>query len=211
MGCNSEQMKAENIIDKGVRGDVIVLKEKMPNYTWLDVIRNDPRALMQILDNSATWEDFVRGCRSTQLYGNTKFIDTGMLPALFKNDMRIGEAARDIGYAVTYGKTGNNTGAKAYVNRLRRLNINSPFILIEPFIKKGFITREKVANAINRRVANSVKRGKYYLFYTWFYVTSAYSYFEEDLAVTAGHLKVTQEAVMYWVERTDIKDPRVKR
>lgn len=205
MAFNSEQMLVENIIENGIRGDIVVLSgsDEIPeNYPG----RLDYQRLQKQLENVFSWEQLKRACHTRQLNGNTKHSDLWILAGFFQQGLNAGRACEEIGYAIRHRPTGHIIASPTLYYRLKRINITSPYAVIEPFLEKELIPRDTVREALNKRGRT---RGKFERYYAKWYVTSAVERFGDDMQTAADHIGVPFKTIQYWYD-LEVEDIMVK-
>lgn len=193
----NRQMLETNKIKRGIRMDM----ERVIN------IRSTPDMVQAILLESGldlkewlkkinTWEEFKLMCHTDQLHGWTRFTDFNILPLYFKHGLNMTRTSNDIGYA------GNGGGVVKF--RLKRMNIESPFLIINPFIQKGLIPMETIRNILD--VSKKRKRGEVrmrstdiFKYYAKWFVTSALEEPEYCINSLARYISIDVEIIKYWV------------
>lgn len=204
----NRQMLETNKIKRGIRMDM----ERMIN------IRSTPDMVQAILLESGldlkewlekinTWEEFKLMCHTNQLHGWTRFTDFNILPLYFKQGLNMKKAADSVGYSKSdYGKT--------VKFRLCRMNIKSPFLIIDPFIQKGMIPMETIRNILDvskKRKCNEARMRSTDIFkyYAKWFVTSALEEPEYCINSLARYIGIDVEIIKYWVNLT-VNDVMVK-
>ena len=127
---------------KGIRGSV---REMHTNIITADY----PAGFQGVKDghmwdyikDMETFEEFKQDVISFMEYGNTLFNDTWLLVNYFRHGFNLRAAGRGIGYKG--GFTNNLT------QRLCRVNTDNPALAIQPFIEKGWVTKEAIQSVLN--------------------------------------------------------------
>lgn len=156
---------------------------------------NMTNKLLDQLSNVHSWEDFKKACETKQLHGNTRNTDLFVLGTWFYCKLRINDTAEELDYATFKNGIKTAPGSSSVYFRLKRINADNIFVIIEALILLGVIPREKTIDAINKC---SRMRGKYKRFYTKWYVTGALEVFKDNIQNTANFLGVAEAAIRYW-------------
>lgn len=200
MAVNNEQMRPENIIKRGVRGDQLrIVKLPVPGMVRniMDLCKID---VGMILESVTTWEDFVQVCKTSQLHGWTRFTDHHIIALYFKNGLSMNAAAKDIGYAT--GRNGTNAGS-ALKFRLRRINAENIYLVILPFIKKGLLPMETIREILTIKDSytakeQSIRRSEMFKYYTSRFVKEGVAASAGSTEVFANFTGVEESDIIYW-------------
>lgn len=173
--------------------------------------------IRQQLDETGitTWEDFIEQSKSRRLYGNTKLTDLPILVAIYKFELNLITASRHLGYAPSVRKNGKlYYTSRALMFRLRRMNVDNIFNIIEPFIEKGIVTRENIRHILAgkthyKRGERLTRNNSFFKYYAKKYVTDAVCEFMDRLDSTAtydqilqlvsNHIGVSVKTLWYWL------------
>lgn len=201
----------------GVRTDVMVKTEDHIRKQLNDVDIN-------------TWEDVIAAATSQRLYGNTKLTDLPILVAIYKFELNLPKASKHLGYAPSIRN--NLVGDLVYTTkaiefRLKRMNVDNMFNVIEPFIEKGIVTRENIRHILEgkRHYKKGERRRRsttIFRYYARWYVMDALREFinkaeaessilayEQLIQLVATHIGVSTAIIWYWID-AEIEDVMVK-
>lgn len=169
-----------------------------------------------------SWEEFLDKAQDNQLYGNTNLTDLPIIAGYYKNGLRYADTAEDIGYAMHIRPNGQVTATQALRFRLKRMNVASPFLIIEAFIDQGLIPRHTITDVLRIKGGFThserlTRRSKYFNYYAKWYITSLLEYIGEQpeyvvrphLAVAAEITETDGDTIRYWYE-LEVEDVMVK-
>lgn len=191
-------MLETNKIKRGIRMDMerMINVLEMPDMVQA-ILLESGLDLTKWLEKINTWEEFKAMCHTNQLHGWTKFTDFNILPLYFKHGLNMKKTADSVGYSKSdYGKT--------VKFRLCRMNIKSPFLIINPFIQKGMIPMGTIRNILDinkKRKCNEVRMRSTDIFkyYAKWFVTSALEEPEYCISSLANYIALDSDTIKYWV------------
>lgn len=165
------------------------------NDTEVFSLMNMTNKLSDQLSNVHSWEDFKKECETKQLHGSTKNTDLFVLGAWFYCKLRINDAAEELDYATFKNGIKTAPGSGSLYFRLKRINTDNIFVIIEALILLEVIPRKTINDIINKC---SRIRGKYRRFYAKWYVTGALEVFKDNVQTTANFFGVDEKVIIYW-------------
>lgn len=192
------QMLETNKIKRGIRMDMermINMPSEVPGMVN-NILLESGLDLKEWLEKINNWDEFKQMCHTDQLHGWTRFTDFNIFPLYFKNGLNMTRTGKDIGYA------GNGGGVVKF--RLKRMNIGSPFLIIDPFIKKGLIPMETIRDILDinkkrKRHEVRMRSTDMFKYYAKWFVTSAMEEPGWCINNLAHYLGLDYDTVKYWI------------